>query len=78
VHLKSVAALAWIGLQPLRPGQCLAQSITDYKALVCVFSFGGNDGNNLVSRRYGRVQQLFHARGGPTTGLAIPQAICCL
>ena len=25
-----------------------AQSTTDYKALVCVFMFGGNDGNNTV------------------------------
>jgi uncharacterized protein (DUF1501 family) len=26
----------------------LAQSATDYKALVCVFLFGGNDSNNMV------------------------------
>ena len=26
----------------------MAQTATDYKALVCVFMFGGNDGNNLV------------------------------
>jgi uncharacterized protein (DUF1501 family) len=26
----------------------LAQSVTDYKALVCIFLFGGNDGNNLI------------------------------
>ena len=26
----------------------LAQSTTDYKALVCVFLFGGNDGNNMI------------------------------
>jgi uncharacterized protein (DUF1501 family) len=25
-----------------------AQSATDYKALVCIFLFGGNDGNNMV------------------------------
>ena len=25
-----------------------AQAITDYKALVCVFLFGGNDGNNTL------------------------------
>ena len=25
-----------------------AQSASDYKALVCVFMFGGNDGNNTV------------------------------
>ena len=26
----------------------MAQSSSDYKALVCVFLFGGNDANNLV------------------------------
>src|SRR5271169_5823468 len=26
----------------------LAQNTTDYKALVCVFLFGGNDSNNMV------------------------------
>ena len=26
----------------------LAQTTTDYKALVCVFLFGGNDSNNMV------------------------------
>ena len=26
----------------------MAQTATDYKALVCVFLFGGNDGNNMV------------------------------
>src|ERR1700757_782977 len=26
----------------------LAQSATDYKALVCIFLFGGNDSNNMV------------------------------
>src|SRR6266498_1813570 len=26
----------------------MAQTAQDYKALVCIFMFGGNDGNNLV------------------------------
>src|ERR1700675_472240 len=29
-------------------GNALAQNATDYKALVCVFLFGGNDSNNMV------------------------------
>ncbi|MGO9832366.1 MAG: DUF1501 domain-containing protein [Myxococcaceae bacterium] len=29
-------------------GRAFAQSADDYKALVCVFLFGGNDGNNMV------------------------------
>jgi uncharacterized protein (DUF1501 family) len=49
----------------------LAQSAQDYKALVCVFLFGGNDGNNMVvplsSSAYASYQQ---AR----SVLALPQA----
>jgi uncharacterized protein (DUF1501 family) len=53
------------GLGNVRP----AQAAPDYKALVCVFMFGGNDGNNLVvplnSAQYAAYQQ---ARGA----LALP------
>jgi uncharacterized protein (DUF1501 family) len=50
----------------------LAQSAQDYKALVCVFLFGGNDSNNMVvplsSSGYASYQQL-------RSVLALPQAI---
>src|SRR3974390_2577089 len=36
-------ALRQFGLMP-----ALAQSATDYRALVCVFLFGGNDTNNTI------------------------------
>jgi uncharacterized protein (DUF1501 family) len=36
-------ALRQFGLMP-----ALAQSVTDYRALVCVFLFGGNDSNNTI------------------------------
>jgi uncharacterized protein (DUF1501 family) len=48
----------------------LAQGTTDYKALVCIFMFGGNDANNMVvpiDSRYTGYQQ---ARAT----LALPQA----
>ena len=49
----------------------LAQSTQDYKALVCVFLFGGNDSNNMVvplsSTGYASYQQL-------RSVLALPQA----
>jgi uncharacterized protein (DUF1501 family) len=32
----------------LAQSEALAQTATDYKALVCIFLFGGNDGNNTV------------------------------
>jgi uncharacterized protein (DUF1501 family) len=48
----------------------MAQSAQDYKALVCVFLFGGNDSNNMVipfsSSGYGSYQQV-------RAGLALPQ-----
>ncbi len=36
------------GLRPFGLMNSLAQSPTDYKALVCVFLFGGNDANNTL------------------------------
>ena len=36
------------GLRPFGALNALAQSSTDYKALVCVFLFGGNDANNTL------------------------------
>jgi uncharacterized protein (DUF1501 family) len=48
----------------------LAQSAQDYKALVCVFLFGGNDSNNMIvplsSSGYGSYQQI-------RSVLALPQ-----
>jgi uncharacterized protein (DUF1501 family) len=37
-----------IGLRPFGALNALAQSSTDYKALVCVFLYGGNDANNTL------------------------------
>src|SRR5260370_23797251 len=37
-----------MGLRPFGALNSLAQSTTDYKALVCVFLFGGNDANNTL------------------------------
>jgi uncharacterized protein (DUF1501 family) len=37
-----------LGLRPFGALNALAQSSTDYKALVCVFLFGGNDANNTL------------------------------
>jgi len=58
------------GLSKFGLVSAFAQGATDYKALVCIFLFGGNDGNNMVvpiDSRYAGYQSV---RGG----LAIPQA----
>jgi uncharacterized protein (DUF1501 family) len=39
----AVAALQRLGLS-----EAVAQSATDYRALVCVFLYGGNDANNMI------------------------------
>jgi uncharacterized protein (DUF1501 family) len=76
--LKLSARLAALGLTGvgLGPARSLfvaeasaAASVADYKALVCVYLFGGNDGNNLIvpvdTARYSAYQTL---RGNLTLG----------
>jgi uncharacterized protein (DUF1501 family) len=57
------------GLSKFGLVSAFAQGTTDYKALVCIFLFGGNDGNNMVvpiDSRYAGYQSV----RGP---LALPQ-----
>ena len=48
LKMASTAAASGMGLGTLAHMGAMAQSTTDYKALVCLFMFGGNDGNNMV------------------------------
>src|SRR3984957_12107224 len=49
INCASLAAAGNIlGLRPFGALNALAQTSTDYKALVCVFLFGGNDANNTL------------------------------
>lgn len=80
--LQSAGALAGVSalgtLQGLGLSNALAQAAPpgDYKALVCIFLFGGNDGNNLVIPRDNAAYNLYAtARGGSTNGgIAIAQS----
>jgi uncharacterized protein (DUF1501 family) len=57
------------GLSKFGLVSALAQGGTDYKALVCIFMFGGNDGNNMVvpiDTRYAAYQT-------SRSNLALPQ-----
>jgi uncharacterized protein (DUF1501 family) len=47
-YASLAAAGSAAGLRPFGALNALAQSSTDYKALVCVFLFGGNDANNTL------------------------------
>ncbi len=59
----------------------LAQSASNYKAMVCIFLFGGNDGNNLIVPNLDtgilagfRYSDYLAIRGSQATGgLALPQ-----
>jgi uncharacterized protein (DUF1501 family) len=66
----AVTSLTQFGL-----GSAFAQTVpNDYKALVCVFLYGANDGNNMIigadSAGYGE----YNAVRGPNSGINIAQA----
>jgi len=49
IHCASLAAAgSSLGVRPFGALNALAQSAGDYKALVCVFLYGGNDANNML------------------------------
>ena len=48
LKMASTAAASGMGLTTLAHMSAVAQTAPDYKALVCLFMFGGNDGNNTV------------------------------
>lgn len=78
--IASAGAVSAAGaIEGLGLSAALAQTapVSDYKALVCVFLFGGNDANNLIIPNETAEYNLYSTgRGGPTAngGIAIPQA----
>src|ERR1700734_2670827 len=48
VNASLLAAGNLLGFRPFGMLNALAQSSPGYKALVCVFLFGGNDANNML------------------------------
>ena len=58
------------GLSKLGLVSALAQGTTGYKALVCIFMFGGNDSNNMLVPTDSRYAQYLQAR----SVLALPQS----
>jgi uncharacterized protein (DUF1501 family) len=59
-----------LGFQPFGMLNALAQTTTDYKALVCIFMFGGNDANNMLIPFDTKGYQNYSTVRG---GLALPQ-----
>ena len=75
--LASLSTLAGLSRFGMMSALAAGPTCTDYKALVCIFLFGGNDSNNLIVPLDSRYSQYQTARGGdPSTNLgslAIPQ-----
>ena len=76
---RFLQSLSTLGAAPLLPpflSPAMAADISGYKALVCVFLFGGNDSHNMiVPRTTAEYNDYSAARGGPAeaNGLALPQ-----
>ncbi len=68
VDLERITAAAGDGLI----SSARAQSANDYRALVCVFLYGGNDANNLVVPLETGAYDTYARARGP---LALPQAV---
>lgn len=70
--LTLLGAAAPFALQMAAAGQAAGQAVSDYKALVCIFLFGGNDAHNMVlatdSDSWGRY---FAARNTGTDPIAL-------
>ncbi|MFO1316876.1 MAG: DUF1501 domain-containing protein [Burkholderiales bacterium] len=65
----AAGALAAIGPRP-----ALAQSGGAYKALVCVYLYGGNDGENTLIRHDAAGYATYASIRAPASGVNIPQA----
>ena len=73
--LRSASALGALPLVPQWISPAHAADVTGYKALVCVFLFGGNDSHNMVVPLTTAEYDAYSAaRGGPAeaNGLALP------
>jgi len=69
--------LKWLSatglLAAARPRMSFAQSGGDYKALVCVYLYGGNDGENTLIRYDAAGYATYASIRSPASGVNIPQ-----
>jgi uncharacterized protein (DUF1501 family) len=77
--LRTVGALSATGLASRLDlvnfiADAKAQAATDYKALVCVFMFGGNDGNNTLIPMDAAGYGQYAAARPVSSGINLPQA----
>jgi uncharacterized protein (DUF1501 family) len=69
----TLSALAGLGRFGMMSALAAGPTCTGYKALVCIFLFGGNDSNNLIVPNTTAGYQLYSAGRGGTNGLALAQ-----
>lgn len=71
----TLSTLAGLGRFGMMSALAAGPTCTDYRALVCIFLFGGNDSNNLIVPMDSRFSQYQTARGDPSMGgLALPKS----
>jgi uncharacterized protein (DUF1501 family) len=64
----TLSALAGLGRFGMMSALAAGPTCADYKALVCIFLFGGNDSNNLIVPMDSRFSLYQAARGNPSMG----------
>src|SRR6266478_7323265 len=70
----TLSTLAGLGRFGMMSALAAGPTCTGYKALVCIFLFGGNDSNNLIVPTDSRFSLYNSARGNPSMGgLALAQ-----
>jgi uncharacterized protein (DUF1501 family) len=70
-----LSTLAGLGRFGMMSALAAGPTCADYKALVCIFLFGGNDSNNLIVPMDSRYSLYQSARGNPSMGgLALAQS----
>ncbi len=71
----TLSTLAGLGRFGMMSALAAGPTCTDYKALVCIFLFGGNDSNNLIVPTDSRFTNYQNARGTNQAmgGLALAQ-----
>jgi uncharacterized protein (DUF1501 family) len=70
----TLSTLAGLGRFGMMSALAAGPTCTDYRALVCIFLFGGNDSNNFIVPMDSRFSLYNMARGNPTMGgLALAQ-----
>ena len=70
--LQALAASGFLGF--VERNVALAQAASDYRALVCVFQLGGNDGENTLVRYDAAGYQNYASIRPPASSVNLPQA----